>query len=128
MPPRHEPTTPRPIKPRPEKMALLIERGFSWEVIKQLFEGYWLEACYQNDVLRPGDAEESPNRMVLQFQQDSCYYRMAFELLENDFGPHLPPVEAKIVTIFNDGCRAALPECPVQILDGSFDLPLENIP
>lgn len=125
MPPKHEPPTPKLIKPRPEKWASIVRRGFTWEVIKQLFEDYWLDAHYQNDVLRPGEELARPNRMVLQFKQGDFFYRMAFELIKNEYGPF--PVEAYMVTIFHDGNTPGLPCCPVQVLDGTYDLPTENI-
>lgn len=128
LPPKPAPIIPRPIPSPHLKEDCIGRRQFKWETIKQLFEEFWLDACYQNDVLRPSDPPASPNRMVLQFQQGEHYYRMAFELIRNELRPDLGPVEAWIVTIFHDGDRPALPDCPVQVLDGSYDLPEENIP
>jgi hypothetical protein len=53
---------------------------------------------------------------------------MAFEPIRNEFRPDIGPVEAKIITMFHDGDHPAIPNCPVQLLDGTYDLPEENIP
>ena len=128
MPPKPPLRPPRPIQSGHLKEKCLGPRLFQWETVKQLFEEYYLDAVRMNDVLRPGDEHHPDSYMVLQFQQGACFYRMAFEPIMNEFRPDLPPVEARIITMFHDGFNPGLPACPVQLLDGTFDLPEENIP
>lgn len=101
-------------------------RKFKWEVIKQLFEEYWDLADRMNDVKGTRQEVYPDTRMVLQFFQDPHFYRMVFDLFPNDVFPDKPPYHAEIITMFNDGPRASL-DCDVFELDGSYDLPTENI-
>lgn len=80
-----------------------------------------------NDVRRPQDDPFPGTPMVLQFHQEPHFYRMVFELLENPLGPPNDPIEAMIITMFHDGNCPGLPLCEVQELDGTYDLPEENI-
>ena len=121
--PRH---IPRAIPHWHLKEDAIGRRKFTWEVIKQLFEEYWDYAEPMNEVLRASDERAPETRMVLQFQQGPHFYRMVFDLFPNDVFPDKPPYHAEILTIFHDGPRPAL-ACDVIELDGSYDLPTENI-
>lgn len=101
-------------------------RGFKWEVIKQLFEDYWDLADPMNEVKGSRSEVFPDTRMVLQFSQGPHFYRMAFDLFPNDVFPDKPPYHAEIITMFHDGPAPAL-KCDVNELDGSYELPTENI-
>jgi hypothetical protein len=121
--PRH---IPRPFANHHLKDDAIGRRGFTWEVIKQLFEDYWDQCDPMEEV--KGDREEvfPPNRMVLQFKQGKHFYRMAFDLFANEIFPNKPPYEAEIITMFHDGPNPGLPDCDyIEIKD--YDLPTENI-
>lgn len=75
-----------------------------------------------------GDREEiyPDTRMVLQFHQNGHFYRLVFDLFPNEVFPDKPPHSGDIISIFHDGPCPAL-ECDVIPLDGSYDLPTEDI-
>jgi hypothetical protein len=124
--PKPKPVLPRPIQSQHLKEDAIGRRGFKWETIKQLFEDFYFDAQMFNEVRRPSDEEQKPYRFVLQFKQGPHYYRMIFDLMNGD--PNLPSRdEAFIITIFHDGANPGLPACDIQTLDGSYDLPTENI-
>ena len=105
---------------------VLGRRGFKWASIKQLFEDFWDLGEPMNEV--KGDRCEvfPESRMVLQFSQGPHFYRLVFDLFPNDVFPDKPPYHAEIITMFHDGPNPAL-DCEVIELDGSYDLPVENI-
>ena len=128
MPPKHDPLRPPRAIPTKHLKEVLGRRKFQWEIVKQLFEEYWLDGSKQNDVCRPADDPVGANVMVLQFQQGPHFYRLVYEPLSNPLGPPRLPVEAFIITVLHDGTSPGFPRCSVQQLDGSYDLPEENIP
>lgn len=121
--PRH---VPRAIPHQHLKDDAIGRRGFKWETIKQLFEEFWEECDLMNDVKGTRQEVFPDTRMVLQFRQGVHYYRMAFDLFPNDVFPDKPPYHAEIITMFHDGPNPAL-DCDVIELDGTYDLPQENI-
>lgn len=126
MPPK-PPPIPRPILTGHLKRDAIDRRKFKWETIKQLFEEYFEDASFVNEVL-PEEAEpEERDRFLLQFAQGPHFYLMIFEPVPHPYGPDHDPVEALIITMYHTGTKQKFMEAPVFELDGSFDLPEENI-
>lgn len=107
--------------------AAHLRRGFKWEVVKQLVEEYWLDADQMERVKGTREQTFKSNRMVLQFKQGRHHYRLAFDLFLKSRTPLKHSYKVSVMTIFHDGRRPAL-DCDVHVLDGTYDLPTENIP
>lgn len=116
------------VVPNPHlDLVALGRRGFKWEIIKQLVEEYWIVADPMEDVKGDREVTYPKYRMVLQFQQGPHFYRLAFNLFLKTRSSVKKSYQVVVMTMFHDGTRPAL-DCGVQMLDGTYDLPTENIP
>lgn len=128
VPPEATPEIPPPYKGDPHLTDCAInKRGFTWEVIKELYEKFYLDAFLMNDVKAATDSRNYKNRMVLQFQQDTHFYCLIFEPEAEKNGPRNKIAKSKIITMFYSGTHQKHARCPAHLLDGSYPLPTRKI-